>query len=245
MSRVRRVSAKALSAVALGVFCFCLSPRLCRADDDEVRTLLFSGRDIWRNGAFAYGGLLFAPGGFEQDGFLLKVLLSGGLYRYNSDFLGTRVIGVENTIQIMPGFRIKRGDVELKFFFGPDFEFHRQWPYDPLNSLRGHDFGLRMAFDLWYEPSENTMAVAEGSFSSIATSHSIRAAYGWRIIDDQFYCGPEAAYFGSDGYRHFRFGVHFTGLKTANAQWSIAGGWARDSDKQSSPYLRLGLLQKM
>ena len=89
------------------------------------------------------------------------------------------------------------------------------------------------------------MAVADGSFSSIATNHSVRAAYGWRVIDDQFYCGPEVAYFGSDGYRHFRLGVHLTGLKTDNAQWSLAGGWARDSDKQSSPYLRLGLLQKL
>jgi hypothetical protein len=44
--------------------------------------MLFSGRDIWRNGAFAHGGFMFAPGGFEQDGLLLKILFSSGLYRY-------------------------------------------------------------------------------------------------------------------------------------------------------------------
>jgi hypothetical protein len=43
--------------------------------------MLFSGRDLWRNGAFAYGGFVLAPGGIEQDGLLLKVLLSGGVYR--------------------------------------------------------------------------------------------------------------------------------------------------------------------
>jgi hypothetical protein len=36
-----------------------------------------------------------------------------------------------------------------------------------------------------------------------------------------------------------------TGLKTDNSQWSVAGGWARDSDGVSSPYVRLGLMQKM
>ena len=28
--------------------------------------MLFSGRDIWRNGAFAYGGFVHAPGGLDQ-----------------------------------------------------------------------------------------------------------------------------------------------------------------------------------
>ena len=51
--------------------------------------MLFSGRDIWRNGAFAYGGLIVAPSGLDRDGLLLKVLLSGGLYRYHAQNLGS------------------------------------------------------------------------------------------------------------------------------------------------------------
>jgi Cellulose biosynthesis protein BcsS len=156
--------ARCVSAVAIAVCWFRVSIRSGFAgDDDETRTILFSGRDIWRNGAFLYGGLLLAPGGFEQDGFMLKLLTSGGLYRYNAVSLGgTQVVGAEETIQIMPGFRIKRGNAELKFFFGPDIEQHRLWPDDPSNSLRGHDFGLRMSFDLWYEPTEHTMAAMDG-----------------------------------------------------------------------------------
>jgi Cellulose biosynthesis protein BcsS len=30
--------------------------------------MLFSGRDIWRNGAFAHGGFIIAPSGLDQDG---------------------------------------------------------------------------------------------------------------------------------------------------------------------------------
>lgn len=58
--------------------------------------MLFSGRDLWRNGASAYGGFVFAPGGLEQDGLLLKVLLSAGVYRYAAQNLGgARVVGLE------------------------------------------------------------------------------------------------------------------------------------------------------
>jgi hypothetical protein len=28
-------------------------------------------------------------------------------------------------------------------------------------------------------------------------------------------------------------------------QWTAASGWARDSDDNSSPYVRLGLMQKL
>ena len=133
--------------------------------------MLFSGRDIWRNGAFAYGGFVYAPGGLDQDGLLLKILLSGGLYRYDASNLGgERVTGTEWLAQVLPGWRIKRGDAEFKFFMGPDIQVHRLRPDDPNNKLRGRSFGLRMAAELWYEPTPDTMIAADVSLSSIATS---------------------------------------------------------------------------
>lgn len=248
MSCWRRVCAAvvAVAAFVLGVF---LLARAASANEDEdAQAVLFSGRDIWRNGAFAYGGFLFAPGGLDQDGLLLKILLSGGLYRYDARNLGgERVTGAEWVAQVLPGWRIKRGDAELKFFVGPDIEKHRLWPDDPDNKLRGTSFGLRMAAELWYEPTPATMVAADISLSSIATSNSARAAYGWRVLDDMLggiYVGPEIQYFGSDGYRHLRLGAHITTMKTADLEWSAAAGWARDSDGRSSPYLRLNVLKR-
>lgn len=122
--------------------------------------MLFSGRDLWRNGAFAYGGFVFAPGGLEQDGLLLKVLLSAGVYRYAAQNLGgARVVGLEWLTQVLPGWRIKRGDAEFKFYLGPEFQKHHLSPDDPANRLRGNSFGLRAAFDLWYEPIRDTVVV--------------------------------------------------------------------------------------
>ena len=245
MCRGRRVSAARFIAAALVVCCVGVAAAPARAaDDEETRVLLFSGRDLWRNGAFAYGGLLMAPGGIDQDGFNLKLVLSGGLYRYNAGSLGgERVIGVETVAQVMPGWRGKRGDLEFKFFFGLDAESHRLWPDDPANRLRGRSNGLRMIGEFWYEPTPTTMAAGDASLSSIATNHTLRLAFGWRVLD-QFYFGPETQYFGSDGYRHIRIGGHFTALKTGANEWLAAGGWARDSDGHSSPYVRLGTVMR-
>jgi hypothetical protein len=46
------------------------------ADDHTV--LLFAGTDIWRDGAFLYGGTLWSPAGLDREGFTLKLLLAGG-----------------------------------------------------------------------------------------------------------------------------------------------------------------------
>jgi hypothetical protein len=91
------------------------------------------------------------------------------------------------------------------------------------------------------------MVAADLSLSSIATSNSARAAYGWRVFDEilgGLYVGPEIQYFGSDGYRHLRLGAHVTSLKTDDIEWSAAGGWAEDSQGRASPYLRLNLLKR-
>ncbi|AXK80609.1 cellulose biosynthesis protein BcsS [Pseudolabrys taiwanensis] len=245
---VRRVCAATSVAVA---FIVCLGlgisgNALAGDDPDEPTVILFSGRDLWRNGVFAYGGFLTAPGGFEQDGLMLKMLLSGGAYRYTAQDLNTDVIGAEAVIQVLPGWRIKRGDIEAKFFFGLDIERHKLWPDDPGNRLRGTDIGARFAVELWYEPTPATMLAGDLSLSTIATNNSARIAYGWRVPEDvigigDFYVGPEAQYFASDGYRHWRLGAHVTGLKADGYEWSAAAGWASDSTSYASPYLRLGM----
>ena len=209
--------------------------------------MLFSGRDIWRNGAFAHGGFIVAPSGLDQDGLLLKIVLSGGLYRYHAQNLGELVVGAEWLAQVLPGWRIKRGDVEFKVFMGSEIQSHHLRPDDPANRLRGISYGVRVAAEAWYEPTAETMIAADVSLSSIATGNSARAAFGWRVLEEMLggvYVGPEIQYFGSDGYRHSRLGAHVTSMKTEDTEWSAAAGWARDSTGRSSPYVRLGILTR-
>lgn len=139
--------------------------------------------------------MLIAPGGFEDDGLMFKLLLSGGLYRYNAgDLGGQEVIGSEMVGQVLPGWRIKRGGVEAKIFFGLDIERHSLTPDDPGNKLSGNEVGARFAAEFWYEPTERTMMTGDLSLSTVATNNSARIAYGWRVFEDLlggFYVGPE------------------------------------------------------
>jgi hypothetical protein len=246
----RRVGAVMGLAAACFLCVSCLTPPAHAGDDeDESHYLLFSGRDLWRNGAFLYGGLIAAPGGFDQSGFLLKLLLSGGLYRYNASNLGgEQVVGAELAGQVAPGFFIKRGSFEAKVFFGPEWQQHRLWPDDPDNQLRGRTLGLRFSTDVWYEPSAMSMVAGDASLSSIGTNFTARIAYGWRVgallETFDFYTGPETQLYGDNRYRQWRFGLHVTSMKTGDTEWTAAGGWSIDSDHRGSPYVRLSVLQR-
>lgn len=242
-----RVRTAASVVVAVFVGYFCVSPPSAEADDgDEVaHVILFSGRDIWLNGVFLYGGFLWSPHGLDEPGFILKAITSGGLYRYRSGALGgATVIGAEATGQILPGWQFKRGHFEAKVFAGLDFENHRLWPNDLSNHLRGQALGLRLAAEVWAEPSVETMLAGDVSLSTIGINYSARIAAGWHVLE-QFYAGPELQVYGGDGYRQLRIGLHLTSLKTGATEWSAAGGWAMSSGDCSGPYLRLGFLQRL
>ena len=72
--------------------------------------LLFGGTDLWRDGAFLYGGMLWSPGGLDDNGrrapgFTFKLLMSGGDYTYPSGTLGTEVNGAMASAAALPGWR--------------------------------------------------------------------------------------------------------------------------------------------
>ena len=224
-------------------FLVCVSARPGWAGDDGTDYLLFTGGDIWRNGAFTYGGLLWSPGGLDNEGFTLKAALSGGYYRYYSGALGAEVTGREFVAQVLPGWRFKRDRLEIKVFAGLDVEDHLLFPDDPSSRLRGRNTGARAAVDVWYEPAPATMLTADASISTIITSYSARVAYGWRVLDS-FYLGPEAQTFACEGYRQVRLGAHLTGFKFYDYELSAATGWSEDSAHRASLYVRFGVMTR-
>ena len=133
-----RVSAAMAVAAAFIVCCVCVSAGPVRAGDDGAQFLLFSGTDLWRDGGFLHGGLLWSPGGLDREGFTLKLMASGGLYRYRSGALNNAwVIGTEEEAQLLPGWRFKRDRLEVKVFAGLDIKNDVTSPDDPSNRLHG------------------------------------------------------------------------------------------------------------
>ncbi len=242
----RRVHAAAAAVAALASCCVCIAAGPARADDiEDARAIVFSGRDVWLNGVFLSGGMLWSPTAIEQDGLLFKLLLSGGLYRYNAgDLGGQRVTGTEFMAQLLPGWHVVRPGFEAKVFWGPEYQHHHLSQNDPANTLNGSKLGLRFAGEIWIEPTNATMLAADASISTIGTSSSARVGFGWKVLD-MFYSGPEAQVYKGDGYSQWRLGAHVTSFRTGDAEWSAAGGWSLDTNNRSSPYLRLGFMQRM
>jgi hypothetical protein len=61
------------AAMAVAVVGMVASATVDRAEaggPDDPSVLLFSGTDLWRYGAFLYGGVLWAPGGLDNNGFV-------------------------------------------------------------------------------------------------------------------------------------------------------------------------------
>jgi hypothetical protein len=222
----------------------CIDPAAAEtyAEIRDATFLYFSGADIWRDGGFLHGGLLWSPEGIEREGFTLKAFVGGGRYRSHS-FGAVDVTGRAVSVFVMPGWRFKRGSLEATVFAGLDAQYHQLSPDDPSARLRGGKLGLRGAFDLWYEPSANTMLAADASVSTVGSTYSARSAAGWHI-PDWFYVGPEAQVFVCDDFRQYRLGLHLTGFKTIASEWAVAVGQAWDSNRRSGAYGRISVVMR-
>jgi hypothetical protein len=212
------------------------------ADGKHVdRYLLFGGFDLWRNGGFAHGGLLWSPGGLAREGFTLKLLVAGGRYRYLAG--GTEIAGRQALGSVLGGWRFVRDKLEVTLFAGPDLQSHRLTPDDPGNRMRGSHGGLRVGADLWYQPSEAFMATASVSASTIGPNYWSRGAIGWRLFERVWF-GPELLALGGDRYHQFRAGIHATAVRTLAFEWSAGVGYTRDSDDRNGIYTRIGVLTR-
>ena len=217
-----RIGAAALAAAVA----FCAFPG-CPADaqdaqdaDATERLLLFSGVDLSRTSGFLFGGFVWSPDGINAEGFAMKTLFGGGVYRYRS---GTQeIVGRQVVDSVMPGWRFKLEKFEASLFAGLDVQTHRFHPLDPSNRLAGTHLGMRFAGDVWWEPSADTMANGWASWSTIGTSYAARIAYGWRPAG-LFYLGPEAQVLARR-HSELQFGVHATAWRTGPLEWSAGGG---------------------
>jgi hypothetical protein len=237
MRSVAGVAAALVAAVG-----FCLGGSVADADtagDEPVPHFLFYiGTDLWRFGAFMHGGVLWSPDGVNREGFTLKLLMAGSAYRYQA---GARdVIGRQLLASVLPGWRFKQKKFETTIYLGLDLQDHRFSPDDIGNPLRGIHAGLRFAADVWLEPADAFMVAGAFSVSTIQTTYWGRAQLGGRI-PGLGWVGPEAHLFSDLGYHQYSFGLHLTGFKTAEFEWSLGAGLVRDAESRTGPYGRIGL----
>jgi hypothetical protein len=205
------------------------------------RVLLYAGFDIWRAGRGGYGGFYWAPDGLNNDGFITRLFISHGVERYDAGSKRSNT----NIVRASPlaGWRFKQNDFEIKVFAGPDLENRVLTPDVPAARFRGTRVGARVAAELWWEPMPEMMLTSAFSASTNATSHSARAAAGWRVFD-QFWAGPEISASGDEFSQQYRIGAHLAGFRLAAFEWSAAAGYVQDSFHRSGVYGRIGVLTR-
>jgi hypothetical protein len=205
------------------------------------RVLLYAGFDIWRFGRTGYGGFYWAPDGLNNDGFITRLFVSDGVERYDA---GSKRFNT-NIVRASPlaGWRFKQNDFELKVFAGPELENRILVPDVLTATYRGIHIGARVAAELWWEPMPEMMLTSAFSASTNATSHSARAAAGWRVLD-QFWAGPEISASGDAFSQQYRIGAHLTGFRLAPFEWSAAAGYVTDSFHRGGIYGRIGVLTR-
>ena len=186
-------------AMVVAVAGMVASATVDRADaggPDDPSLLLFSGTDLWRYGAFLYGGVLWAPDGLDNNGFIGKVLLDGGEYSYVSGDLNETIDGTKLSAAVLPGWRFIRDGLTVSLFTGPVVQDYRLTPYDPGSRLHGLYAGAEFASDIWYQPNATTMAALNGSITSIGPTGYVRATFAFRFLTPAF-VGPEIARSGA------------------------------------------------
>lgn len=206
------------------------------------RFLYFSGFDLWGKGSSAHGGMLWSPNGLAQDGFTLKLLLAGGDYRYLSGTTG--ITGTHLLASVLPGWRIKHGDVEIRLFAGLDLQHHRLAPDDPASRLKGNHIGVRGNAEIWWEPVPAAIMLAAAlSGSTIGGTFAARGAAGWRVMD-RFWAGPEIEASGDQAYQQYRIGAHITSFRFGAYEWALGAGYVRDNSDRAGFYGRFNLLTR-
>jgi hypothetical protein len=206
---------------------------------DTSSFLLFGGTDLWRYGAFLYGGALWSPGGLDTSGFTLKTLINGGGYTYTSGVLNTDIKGTTLSATALPGWRFVSQGLTVGVFAGPVVQNYWLSPNDPGARLHGLYVGGEFASDVWYEPTRYSMVAMSGTVASIGPTGSLRVAVGTRFLD-RMYVGPENQEIWCGNFEEYQLGVHVTAWHMEKIEWSAGSGWAITSDHRNGPYLRIG-----
>jgi len=232
------------AAGAAATVILCAAMDLARAGGpSDPAFLIFTGTDLWRYGAFFYGGTLWTPAGVDAEGFTLKMLLDGGGYTYWAGDVRANVDATMISASLLPGWRFKRDHLILTVFAGPVVQDYRLTPNDPGSGLHGLYLGAQFSADVWYQPTAMTMTAVNGTFTTIGLTGSLRVAFGYRLLEPAF-IGPEIEEIWTTNFEELQFGVHVTGLRTRALEWSASGGWTLTSDQRSGPYLRLGVITR-
>jgi len=233
------------AALALGVAC--LGTTATAADDVPAsdwltrRLYFFAGVDIARDTTFGWSGIVVAPfKRLDEDGTRIRIFGGFGRYRYDTGAVpGGINTGQITSGELLIGRRIAFDALTLVAYAGAHVEHHALQAPDPANPVAGTSAGLKTLFEIHWRALQNFVATASMSASTVYRSYTARATLA-RELQPYFQLGAEAAAFGDARYSEVRAGVLMRAM-LAPAEFTLAAGLLKNSDKGSGAYTTLSL----
>lgn len=202
------------------------------------RLMYYGGIDASHWSFGAYGGVQWAPNGYNRDGFILRMFMSESIERYT-----TRLTNYDTQIgraSIMPGYMFHVGNLEVQMLAGFDVEADFFFVDTRPNKWRVKS-GLRGTTDAWWEPTRLLMLQSSLTATTIDNGYAARLALGVKLFD-WFWVGPEAILSNDYFSEQTKIGAHLTGLRTGPYEWSFAAGHVQDNFQRHGAYARFGLM---
>jgi hypothetical protein len=195
---------------------------------------LFYGFDATSHDSLAgYLGILYAPYGMHQSGIRFTAFGLYGRYEYNSTpdrearfWSGDLLVGWSN---VMPN-----GAYTLSV--GVNGQNHRISPFDPTNSVRGSEVGVKVQGDFWVNPSPVTLLTGLASYSTAFDTYYALLRAGYDFQGQRVYVGPEVVALGNERTDQVRLGLHASGIRIGIAKLNVSGGWMREKGEGTGWY---------
>lgn len=176
----------------------------------------------------------------DASGLRVRVEAMAGRYDYPSGATGRTIRADQAELSVMGGYEWVWRNARLAALIGVSAGNVQLSAPDPTNPSTGLSAGLKVAADLWMQPTDATMFSVYGAYTTSANTYYLRTKFGVSVFD-RFYIGPEAALLGNDFYGQWRLGAHLSGLRLGRFDLSLAGGYLQDQGQKAGAYATIDM----
>lgn len=172
--------------------------------------------------------------GLDQSGMRLRIGGVAGKYAYDSANVG-RVNGTQQDGSFMVGYEWVARRLSLAGYIGGNINNNRTDVYDPNNKSVGTAYGVKVAVDFNWRPTDDMMLSGVASYSTAHSSYYTRFKYGFALVPGVYF-GPEALFLGDSFFTQWRVGGHITGVSFGPLQFGVSGGMLNDRVRGTGAY---------
>ncbi len=202
----------------------------------------FAGGALTKNSWISWAGVVKSlSSNLYQDGWRLRLL--GAYGRYGFETNGHPNYANPALFEITPGYQFKTGPLISKVFVGLHGEQHKLANPDPNNKAQDMGYGAKIISENWIDLPMNSFASLDASFSSLNISYQGTLRAGSAYFCQQLTLGPELQIVGNREYYQLRAGL-IARWKRPDGSWEASGGYSRDYDDKSTPYMSVSWLKQ-